>query len=377
MSASTDTFLPTAGLVLSLAVLAWLPAQGAQHAPAPDARPSSCFTPNPVRGLAPHGHVYGILTHQQWLYVPVTAGRDTTHLLRIRLTSDTEARPDVGVLRQLAGLSIGTIRAADVEGDSLVLWTEDRRFVARDGEWTAGPNPEPHLYRYNPSARPGTPVGAPAVRFWVPLAWARAWIAEPIPGRRFLVWTSRIAANGRGPDGSGILELGSGGTFHPLPQPSRDDFERLVLGASVDSLAARGYYLEGLEAEIGAFDVRNGEIWFGLSFYDGEGISGVGGWGRFDPRDGRYRIRWGEPAPNLSVSALLHDGEALWLGLVGRHEWSLRAAGLVRLDLSDSSTQRFALPGVVDLLCPADGALWVGSRDGLFRLHGGTLERVW
>lgn len=379
-----------------LGALALVPPSLAAQVPGiRDIRPPSCFSPGPIRGLDIRDHVYGVLEHHGWLYAPVTAGRDTTHLLRLpsRATANSDVLPTVTVLEELAGAHLRTIRAADIEGDSLILWTEDHRFAVAGGAWTVGPNPEPSLYAHNPSSRRAGSVGIPSVRLWVPFAWAWGWMAEPTPGRRLLIWGSALGVNGRGPAGAGIHELGSPGAtqgssrqgagrdsvgaFHPLPLPSRRDFSRLVTGVRLDSLEARGRYLDALEAEIGAFDVRDGQLWFGVSFYDGEGISGVGGWGRFDPRENRYEMHWGSPVADASVTAMVHDGEALWFGLARRREWTIQGAGLAVLTLSDGTTRRFDVPGVVDVLCPVDGVLWVGTREGLFRLHDGTVEPIW
>lgn len=380
-------------LLRALAVGALIPLPVAsQQIVIRDVRPPSCLVPDPIRGLGPRGHVYGVLEHGEWLYAPVTAGRDTTHLLRLRPDGGAAPGrpPSVRVLDEPAGVTLRTIRAAEVAGDSLILWTEDRRFALGDETWTVGANRERSLYVHNASARRATPVGAPSVRLWVPMAWAWGWMAEPIGGRRFLMWGSRIGANGRGPRGPGILELPTGSAdragraapddaavrFHPLPQPGREDFRRLVLGLPSDSLEDEFHRAYALEAEIGAFDVHDGQIWFGISYYDGEGISGVGGWGRFDPRERRYEIEWGTPVADASVTALLHEGDVLWFGLARRHEWSLTGAGVARLHLTTGTTTRFEVPGVPEVLCRVAGTLWLGTREGLFRLRGRTVERI-
>ena len=89
-----------------------------------------------------------------------------------------------------------------------------------------------------------------------------------------------------------------------------------------------------ISQEYGTCTLRDGDVWFGLSYYDGEGSTGIGGVGRFDPRTRRSELRRPELLRNTSIAHLLHDGEYLWFGTVGRHEClgTPPTLGLVRYD---------------------------------------------
>lgn len=124
--------------------------------------------------------------------------------------------------------------------------------------------------------------------------------------------------------------LGAQAPFHPLPTPSVELYERMRVDEPLDSLHRSHLRLD---ADFGAWQQVGDEIWFGVSYYLGEGSDGVGGFGRFDPATGRFRMTWDVPKAGLSVSALHHDGEALWLGL-----FRLEGGRFVRVRDSDPDT---------------------------------------
>lgn len=372
-------------LLVGLSALS-LPCSALGQIRSPDqVRPASCFTPAAASGPRSRGSVYGVFPTGQDLYVAVTAGTDTTEFLRVPLDGASRRSRGVQRVREVEGRSVRTLRAARIDGDDLVVWTDARQLTVRGTSWTAAPNPDPDLYRHHASPERAPAVGVDFAALWVPMAWVWRWTTEPLGGRRYLVWTAQLASNAVGrPPGPAIVALPSVGegmsgdkakapTFHPLPQPTRELFDRLTRGGAADSVARSP---DALEDDFGAFDVRDEVIWFGLTFYDGEGVSGVGGFGRFDTRTGRYEIRWGEPSATLSVTALIHDGQALWVGLAGRHEYSDSGEGVVRLDPASGATRHYDVPGVVAVLCPAGGAVWAGTDRGLYRLSGGGVEPV-
>ena len=74
-----------------------------------------------------------------------------------------------------------------------------------------------------------------------------------------------------------------------------------------------------IDQDYGACTPRHGSVWFGISYYDGEGTTGIGGIGRYDPRTRRTELRRPKILRESSIAHLLHDGEYLWLGTVGHH----------------------------------------------------------
>jgi hypothetical protein len=72
---------------------------------------------------------------------------------------------------------------------------------------------------------------------------------------------------------------------HPMPQSTYDEFAR-----ARPVRVTNGYTRDDtvLEEEPGPYQIAGSRIWFGKTFYDGEGTSGVGGLGYFDTTTSQY-----------------------------------------------------------------------------------------
>ncbi|MBL8232333.1 MAG: hypothetical protein JNL98_27805 [Bryobacterales bacterium] len=74
---------------------------------------------------------------------------------------------------------------------------------------------------------------------------------------------------------------------YPFPKSTWDEF------ASARPQRVKNGYARGFaqfEERIGPHQVFNGVLWFGKTFYDSEGMTGIGGFGYFDTDQRRYRI---------------------------------------------------------------------------------------
>jgi hypothetical protein len=72
---------------------------------------------------------------------------------------------------------------------------------------------------------------------------------------------------------------------------------------------------EQIENDIGPFALDGTRLWFGNTFYDGEGISGVGAIGSFDTITRQFEMRYLPEIAPWSASALLVEGPDIWVGL--------------------------------------------------------------
>jgi hypothetical protein len=132
---------------------------------------------------------------------------------------------------------------------------------------------------------------------------------------------------------------------------------------------------EEIAQEIGAWTEHGGTIWFGVSFYEGEGTNGVGGIGRHDPKTGVTTLRRPKVIRDSSIDHIAHDGQWLWLATTGLHECTGRPPthGLARYDWSADRLETFEgrddgpCGFVVHDLALGPKYLWVATDLGLSR----------
>jgi hypothetical protein len=124
-----------------------------------------------------------------------------------------------------------------------------------------------------------------------------------------------------------------------------------------------------LEQNVEACQQVGDVIWFGISYYDGEGSEGVGGVGRYDLATKKLEVRRPAELREASVSHLVHDGNALWLATYASFEsGDTPASGLVRYDWEKDIATPQSLCGFFfhDMVL-IRGDLWVASEMGLAR----------
>ena len=73
-----------------------------------------------------------------------------------------------------------------------------------------------------------------------------------------------------------------------------------------------------LDEHIGPWQVEGDRLWFGKTFYDDEGQTGVGGFGYFDSSERRFQLFAAGETADWSTSAILVQPGAIWLALAGR-----------------------------------------------------------
>jgi len=130
---------------------------------------------------------------------------------------------------------------------------------------------------------------------------------------------------------------------HPLPQSTYDQF-----AAARPRTVENGYVREGttIEEKIGPTKLENDKLWFGKTFYDGEGTTGIGGFGYFSASDGKYHLFAPSELAEWSVSAMDVEPAAVWLALVHNGEWGGSSGGLLRYDRQSAAISRFECPDI-------------------------------
>lgn len=161
----------------------------------------------------------------------------------------------------------------------------------------------------------------------------------------------------------------------PSVAPLKSTFEEFAKARPARVRAGYTEDVATLEESIGAWQNADGRIWFGKTFYDGEGITGVGGLGYFDLSKKAFSFLRIPQVVDWSVSALLVKGQQLWAGLERRSEGAEVSGGLLRHDLRTSATRIFRVEDVITSLHSSGDAIVMGTTNGIYLLRNDRLTR--
>ena len=131
-----------------------------------------------------------------------------------------------------------------------------------------------------------------------------------------------------------------------------------------------------MQSDIGPFVQKGQTIWFATEFYDGEGVSGIGAIGSFDIPTRQYQMRYLPEIAPWSGSAIMLDGDDLWIGLKRQPEGVQIGGGLLRYSISSGKVQMFAIPDVIFTIDRVGDALYCGSSHGLYMLRGDHITQL-
>lgn len=158
-----------------------------------------------------------------------------------------------------------------------------------------------------------------------------------------------------------------GAKAYPVPIPTLH-FYRLTLPEKQPPIE--------IESDIGPYVERDGKIWFATTFYDGEGTSGIGAIGSFDIKSRHYEMEYLPEVIHWSASAMILDGNNLWIGLKQRPEGADIGKGLLRYNFQSGGIQSFPIPDVIYNLNFAGDALYCGTSHGLYMLRADHLTQL-
>ncbi len=158
-------------------------------------------------------------------------------------------------------------------------------------------------------------------------------------------------------------------TFIPLPQPNENTYYRLRPTNLIDPDC-------GIGNGIGPHVLSQDRLLFGITFYDSEGLTGLGGWGAFDFTTSTYELHYPPEMAGWSASALLAEGDTLWFGLVDNEECSFGAGGVLRLGMTDNSVHHYPLPEKVTGLARCGEAIIATGTHSVFRLADCKVTRA-
>lgn len=150
-----------------------------------------------------------------------------------------------------------------------------------------------------------------------------------------------------------------------------------VFAAARPTRVANGYVEKGTEIDerIGPWTLEGTRLWFGKTFYDGEGTTGVGGFGYFDVADRKYRLFAPAAIADYSVSAIAIDPDAVWMALVTNGEYGGTSGGLLRFDRRTEMVQKLEMPDIGTRCIEAGGRLLVATNFGVAVVEDGVVKR--
>ncbi len=217
------------------------------------------------------------------------------------------------------------------------------------------------------------------MRFWAPLFKVNENLLlvnnEPILNRRFLVWNSKISANSYGGEkSSGIYEITNDEyKFYPFPNPDYELFKKYRPRRVSD-----GYTKDHtrIKVEIGPFKTVNKKLWFGTSFYDGEGRTGVGGIGYFDLETKKYHVTYYKKIADWSSSTIYVDKQHIWLGLVRHPEGADYPGALLSYNRQDGTIRKHAIPKIINVIYKFGNNLYLGTVEGIYILSKGKIKYI-
>jgi hypothetical protein len=193
------------------------------------------------------------------------------------------------------------------------------------------------------------------------------------PGNRFTLSRDEKAGSSAPEKPLVVLErIGGAVKRFPLPQSTYEEF-RVARPSRVEN----GYSREAAEMneQIGPWQVADGTLWFAKTFYDGEGMTGVGGFGYFDAQAREYRTYSPEEIKDWSATAMLVESDSVWLGLAHHGEWGSSGGGMLRFDRATQKVNRLALRETVAEIARIGDRLVIATGFGAALFDGSQLRR--
>jgi hypothetical protein len=181
------------------------------------------------------------------------------------------------------------------------------------------------------------------------------------PGGSFLLKEENLKEDS--PQYTRITEITAEGVrAFLLPQSTRDEFEKLRPQRVRDGYRRNA---SKIEEEIGPNQVVGSRLWFGKSFYDAEGITGVGGFGYFDCETRRFVIYSPPEIQNWSVTSILVAGNNVWMATSAAGEYGLLPHGLLRWEIAERRIHSYGFDAVVHSMTQYRNDLYLATDEGI------------
>ena len=184
-----------------------------------------------------------------------------------------------------------------------------------------------------------------------------------------------ISRDSFGERSHGVIRTVNGrNNSYPLPQSTVADYKNLHPGEyGIDLLTEKNYDRQEV---IGPHQIEGDKLWFGKSFYHGEGMRGVGAFGFFDTATGQYRLFTPVEVALWEISAILVEKDYVWMGLDHFGEdISTAPGGLLRWDRETHSVRLYPLEFTVSRIGRHGNLLRLDTRRGYAELQDDVIQR--
>jgi hypothetical protein len=131
-----------------------------------------------------------------------------------------------------------------------------------------------------------------------------------------------------------------------------------------------------LQNFIGGWQLVGDEIIFGTDFYDGEGESGIGAIGSFDFATETYHYEFVDELAPWSTSAILVDGDTIWIGMRRRPEGADYSGGILEYNRATKIAKVHDVAHITLTLAKCDDALVAGTEDGIYLIRREGMTRI-
>jgi len=271
------------------------------------------------------------------------------------------------LVKEFTFARFGIQRILAVDGGAVLVGRNAQRHIAI--KYSSGENPAFHI------------LNSAEVEQWARRLKAdTTWVPDGMAIKPFIDIQPEAKALPRfGPDNRFSLVNGCNGLLvvartgnatkrYPLPQTSHDELARIRpvnYARQVDSI----------EETIGPWQMVDGAFWFAKTFYDGEGNSGVGGFGFFDTDQRQYQIFAPHELVDSSATSILVEQDAVWLGLAANGEYGSVGIGLLRFDRATQTAQPIQVRGIISQIARVGAHLLLATDSGAIVLDNGTMHR--
>ena len=307
-------------------------------------------------------HPRPVVEHNGRVYVLAAArieGAERRFLLTI--TESASGQNSATAVPCILGIAIPEHSTIRGEGDTLFLEAGARVYRLAEDGWSRGPD------RPMPDAPPLAAL-VPAQR--------RAAIADRDSTGRARWWVvgGLLEDDPAFDEPTGITSvIDTAVVVFAVPKPTYASFARLRAWR-----VANGYDASTIfPNRVGPTHHLGRRVWFGNSFYDGEGLSGVGGIGYFDLDRATYGMFWAAGSADFSARAIYVAHDVVYVGL----EWVCECAepdprGAAIYNLATGVTRAIPIPGLVTAIGRSGGSIVLLSTEGVFVARDTTPVRV-